>query len=162
MDTSAGYPDGFAVTVAWLDGAWTVRSFDDDFSSFSTSVKAVRNLRSEGAAFALLNVEEEYFVIVRPGPERVFAFISDATMAVDDDFAADVLDELGIDVPDLDPDELDQIEGWAEGDFDILEDLGMSEELLSVLADDQDSDPSEIIQRIADEIGFGEELENAL
>lgn len=162
MDTSPGYPDGYAVTVAWVDGAWLVRPFDDDFSRFSTSISAVRNLRSEGAAFALLNVEEEYFVIVRPGPHRALAFLSDATMAVDDDFAAEVLDELGIEVPDLDPDELDDIDGWADGDFGLLEDLGLSEELLSVLSDDQDSDPSEILQRIADEIGFGEQLEDAL
>lgn len=162
MNTSQGYPDGYAVTVAWVDGAWSVRAFRDDFSRFSTSVSAVRNLRSEGAAFALLNVEEEYFVIVRPGPRRIHALISDATMAVDDDYAAEILDELGIDIPDLDPDELDDVDGWPEGDFDILDDLGISEEMLSVLADDQDSDPSEIIERIADEMGFIDALEESL
>ena len=84
---------GYAVTVERTDGTWRVREFEDDFTDLSTSVTAVRNLRSEGAAFALLNVEDDYLVIVRPGPSRVRVLISDATMAVDDDFAADVLDD---------------------------------------------------------------------
>ncbi|WIM67891.1 tRNA adenosine deaminase-associated protein [Corynebacterium breve] len=162
MDTNQGYPDGYAVTVSWIDGAWNVAKFRDDFTHFSTAVDAVRNLRSEGAAFALLCVEDEYLVIVRPGPNRVHALISDATMAVDDDYAAEVLDELGIEIPDLDPDELDEIDGWADGDFGILDNVGLSEELLSVLVDDQDAYPSDIIQRIADELDFSDELERVL
>ena len=154
--------DGFAVTVARRDGEWVVAEFDDDFEDLSTSVNAVRALRSEGAAFALLNVEEEYLVIVRPGPSRTRVLISDATMAVDDDFAADILDTAGIDIPDIDPDELDNIDGWADGDFGILEDVGMSEEIMSVLIDDSLADPSDIIDRIADELGFLDELDRAL
>ncbi|SES05230.1 tRNA adenosine deaminase-associated protein [Corynebacterium cystitidis] len=162
MDTSTGYPEGFAVTVSWVDGGWNVRSFKDTFTRISHAVETVRNLRSEGAAFALLNVEEEYFVIVRPGPDRVHALLSDVTMAVDDDYAADICDELNIGIPDVDPDELDHIDGWADGDFDILDDLGVSEELLSVLADDQDSDPSEMIERIAEELGIVDQLDAVL
>lgn len=154
--------DGFAVTVARRDGEWVVAEFDDDFEDLSTSVNAVRALRSEGAAFALLNVEEEYLVIVRPGPSRTRVLISDATMAVDDDFAADILDTAGIDIPDIDPDELDNIDGWADGDFGILEDVGISEEIMSVLIDDSLADPSDIIDRIADELGFLDELDRAL
>ena len=154
--------DGFAVTVARREGEWVVAEFDDDFEDLTTSIDAVRALRSEGAAFALLNVEEEYLVIVRPGPSRTRVLISDATMAVDDDFAADVLDTAGIDIPDIDPDELDNIDGWADGDFGILEDVGMSEEIMSVLIDDTLADPSDIIDAIAEELGFIDELDRAL
>lgn len=154
--------DGFAVTVARRDSEWVVAEFDDDFEDLSTSVNAVRALRSEGAAFALLNVEEEYLVIVRPGPSRTRVLISDATMAVDDDFAADILDTAGIDIPDIDPDELDNIDGWADGDFSILEDVGMSEEIMSVLIDDTEADPSDIIDAIAEELGFIDELDRTL
>ena len=154
---SQDYTDGYAVTVAQTDGRWQVREFDDDFTDLSTSVSAVRKLRAEGASFALLNVEEDYLVIVRPGPSRVRYLISDATMAVDDDFAAEICDEADVEIPDIDPDELDNVDGWADGDFDILADLGLSEERLSILLDD-DADPADLAQTIADELGFGDEL----
>ena len=141
---------------------WVVAGFDDDFEHLSTAVKAVRNLRSEGAAFALLNVEEEYLVIVRPGPSDVRVLISDATMGVDDDFAAEILDQAGIDIPDIYPDELDNVDGWADGDFAILEDVGLSEQVLAVLIDDTSADPSTIIDSIADELGFADELDRVI
>ena len=159
---SQDFPDGYAVTVERTGGAWRVREFDDDFSDLSTSITAVRNLRAEGPAFALLNVEEDYLVIVRPGPSQTRVLISDATMAVDDDFAADVLDAAGIDIPDIDPDELDNIDGWADGDFEILDDVGLSEQVMSVLIDDSAADPSDVIDRIAEELGFIDELDQAL
>ncbi|MDK8880453.1 tRNA adenosine deaminase-associated protein [Corynebacterium sp. MSK008] len=158
---SQDFPDGYAVTVERTGGAWRVREFDDDFSDLSTSVTAVRNLRAEGPAFALLNVEEDYLVIVRPGPSQTRVLISDATMAVDDDFAADILDEAGAEVPDIDPDELDNVDAWADGDFDILADLGLSEEQMSILLDD-DADPADLAQSIADELGFGDELDDVV
>lgn len=78
----------FAVTVARGENAWQVRSFRDEFTDPQVAVDAVRNLRSEGAAFAMLCVDDDYFVIVRPHPARDMFLLSDATMAVDDDFAA--------------------------------------------------------------------------
>lgn len=155
------YEDGYAVTVARTDGGWVVREFEDDFTDLSTSIKAVRALRSEGAAFAILNVEEDYLVVVRPGPSRTRLLLSDATMAVDDDFAADILDEAGYEVPDIDPDELDDVEAWAEGDFAIFEDLGLSEERLSILLDD-DAEPRDLAETIAEDLGFLDELTNAV
>lgn len=158
---SQDFPDGYAVTVERTGGAWRVREFDDDFSDLSTSITAVRNLRAEGPAFALLNVEEDYLVIVRPGPSQTRVLISDATMAVDDDFAADILDEAGAEIPDIDPDELDNVDAWADGDFDILADLGLSEEQMNILLDD-DADPADLAQAIADELGFGDELDDVV
>ncbi|MCG7296348.1 tRNA adenosine deaminase-associated protein [Corynebacterium afermentans] len=158
---SQDFPDGYAVTVERTDGAWRVREFEDDFSDLSTSITAVRNLRAEGPAFALLNVEEDYLVIVRPGPSQTRVLISDATMAVDDDFAADILDEAGAEIPDIDPDELDNVDAWADGDFDILADLGLSEEQMSILLDD-DADPADLALAIADELGFGDELDDVV
>ena len=158
---SQDFPDGYAVTVERTGGAWRVREFDDDFSDLSTSITAVRNLRAEGPAFALLNVEEDYLVIVRPGPSQTRVLISDATMAVDDDFAAEILDEAGAEIPDIDPDERDNVDAWADGDFDILADLGLSEEQMSILLDD-DADPADLAQAIADELGFGDELDDVV
>lgn len=158
---SQDFPDGYAVTVERTGGAWRVREFEDDFSDLSTSITAVRNLRAEGPAFALLNVEEDYLVIVRPGPSQTRVLISDATMAVDDDFAAEILDEAGAEIPDIDPDELDNVDAWADGDFDILADLGLSEEQMSILLDD-DADPADLALAIADELGFGDDLDDVV
>lgn len=155
------YGHSFAVTVTRPEGQWIVRPFADDFSSIDTSIRAVRSLRSEGPAFALLCVEDEYFVIVRPTPNRVQLLLSDATMAVDDDFAASVLGELGAEIPDLDADELDEVDGWPDGDFDLLADLGLSEEVLDVIVENQEPMPSEQLMRIAEELGFADELAEA-
>lgn len=148
----------FAVAVTRTDGAWQVRAFEDRFSNPSRTIRTVRELRSEGAAFALLCVDDEYFVILRPTPSGVQVLLSDVTMAVDDDYAEKLAADAGIEVPDLDPDELDEIDGWPDGNFAVLEDLGLSEELLSVIADDAERWPHESIEWIADELGFVDEL----
>lgn len=151
----------FAVTVTTLDGQWQVKPFADGFTDPGVSIAAVRGLRTEGASFALLCVEDEYFVIVRPAPRRTAVLLSDVTMAVDDEFAEKFAREAGMEIPDIDPEELDDIDGWAEGDFAVLSDLGLSEEILSVIADDEQLWPSEALERIAEELGFSEELAEA-
>ena len=151
----------FAVTVVRDGAQWQVRTYRDEFDDPRAAVHAVLNLRSESAAFALLCVDNDYFVIVRPHPERPRFLLSDATMAVDDDYTADILEELDLDIPDVDPEDLDDIDGWPDGDFDILEDLGLSEEVLGVIADDQEAWPVESLMRVAEELGFDEELAEA-
>lgn len=151
----------FAVTVTRADSAWEVRAFKDSFSTINTSVKAVRNLRSESAAFALLCVDDEYFVIVRPTPSGVKLMLSDASMAVVDDFAASILEELDIDIPDISEEEFENTEGWPEGDLDILADLGVPEQVLCVIADETEWWASEQLQRLAEEMGFEKQLNKA-
>ncbi|CAB0534551.1 tRNA adenosine deaminase-associated protein [Corynebacterium diphtheriae] len=146
----------FAVTVARVNATWQVRAFNDDYSSLKRSIDAVRTLRAEGAAFAMLSIEDDYFVLVRPTPQGVKLLISDATAATEDDFAADILDELDAYQPD--PEDTP----YAEGDFDILADLGLSEQIMSIITDETDWWASEQLQRIAEELGFDDELEQAL
>ncbi|MBN4654349.1 tRNA adenosine deaminase-associated protein [Corynebacterium diphtheriae] len=146
----------FAVTVARVNATWQVRAFNDDYSSLKRSIDAVRTLRAEGAAFAMLSIEDDYFVLVRPTPQGVKLLISDAPAATEDDFAADILDELDADQPD--PEDTP----YAEGDFDILADLGLSEQIMSIITDETDWWASEQLQRIAEELGFDDELEQAL
>lgn len=141
----------FSVTVTAENGAWKVAEYDDKFRDINDAVKAVRALRAEGPAFAMLCVEDDYFLIVRPTPGRVKLLLSDATAAIEDDFAASALDLINADIPDDD-------EPYAEGDFDIFEDLGVSEQVMSVIVDDLDAWPSEQLQQLADELGCGDEL----
>lgn len=151
----------FAVTLMHEGGQWQVRTYQDDFTSPQKAVDAVLSRRSEEASFAMLCVDDDYFVIVRPHPERNRFLLSDASMAVDDDFAAAVLEESGGEVPDLNPDDLDDMDGWPDGDFDVLEDLGISEEVIGVIADDQEAWPSQQLMRIAAELGCDDELAEA-
>ena len=100
-------------------------------------------------------------MVLRPGPNRARILLSDAPIAVDDDYAADALEEVGCDIPDIDPDDLDDTDNWADGDFDILADLGLTEERLSLLLD-ADEEPADLIEDIADALGFADELHEAL
>lgn len=159
-DDFDGY--SFAITAAVGEGVLDVRSFDDPFENPQTSAKAVRQLRAEGAAFAMLCVDDDYFVVVRPVPGGARWFISDATMAVDDDFAAGVLEEAGCEIPDIDPQDLDDVDGYADGDFDIFADLGVSEDQLAAYVDNDEDYPSDMLLRIAGELGFGDELEEEI
>ena len=152
----------FAVTVARDEGHWLVRSFDDEFTDINTSINAVRSLRSTGAAFALLSVEDDYFVAVRPVPGGVRMLLSDATFAVEDDFAADFLELRDIELPDIDPEDLDEAEPYGDGDFDIFADLGLSEDQLGFIIDNDEDWPSDMLLRIAGDLGFGDELEEII
>ncbi|MCS4535556.1 tRNA adenosine deaminase-associated protein [Corynebacterium sp. HS2168-gen11] len=150
--------NNFAVTIARTGTTWQINTFKDDFSTIDTAVKAVRSLRAESVAFALLCVDDEYFVIVRPTPSGVKLFLSDASMAAVDDFAAGILDELDIDIPLIEEEEFEDTEGWPDGDFDILADVGVSEQILSVICDETEWWASEQLQRLAEEFGFEEEF----
>ncbi len=119
-------------------------------------------MRAESAAFALLCVDDEYFVIVRPTPSGVRLFLSDASMGAVDDFAASILEELDVEVPDIAEEDFADTEGWPEGDFDILVDVGLSEQVLSVIVDESEWWASEQLQRIAEELGFDDALAKAV
>ena len=159
-DDFEGY--SFAVTVAVDEGMWHVRSFDDPFEDPQLAANAVRRLRAEGAAFAMLCVDDDYFVVVRPVPGGARWFVSDATMAVDDDFAAGILEAAGCEIPDIDPADLDDVDGYADGDFAIFADLGVSEDQLAAYVDNNEDYPSDMLLRIAGELGFGDELEEEI
>lgn len=149
----------FAVTVARTEQDWQVRPYEDPLESVDEAVAAVRALRSEGPAFALICVEDDYLVLVRPTPVATRVFISDASAAIEDDFAAACVEEFGGDIPDAS--EVAEDESWPDGDFDILADLGLAEEVLGVLVDDDEAWASELALAIAEELGFDEELSRA-
>ncbi|MGC0366378.1 putative tRNA adenosine deaminase-associated protein [Rhodococcus sp. 27YEA15] len=151
--------EGFAVAVVREEGRWTVKSLDSDaLTSLSAAENALRELRSSGAVFGLLDVDDEFFVILRPAPSGTQLLLSDATAAVDYDIAADVLDALHVEIPDIDPDDLDDIEPWEEGDLSILSDLGLPEPVLAVISAETDLYPDEQLGMIAQRLGFSGEL----
>lgn len=151
----------FAVTVTRNGTDWTVNSLKSCFSRIDDTIEAVQRLGSENPTFAMLCVDDEYFIIVRPTPSRVHLLLSDTTMAVDDNLASSVLDAMGAQTPEMTEEELDRLDPWAEGDLSILADLGLSEQVMSVICDDSELWASEQLLRIAAELGFESELSAA-
>lgn len=155
--------EGFAVAVVREEGQWRCTPLTSaaltDLSAAETELKA---LRSSGAVFGLLDVDDEFFIVLRPAPSGTRMLVSDATAAIDYDIAADVLEALNVEIPDIDPDELDDIEPWEEGDLGVLADLGLPEPVLSVILADTDLYPDEQLGMIAQRLGFANELSAVL
>ncbi|MGB0877784.1 MAG: tRNA adenosine deaminase-associated protein [Mycobacterium sp.] len=151
-------PDGFGVAVVREDGNWQCAALRTAaLASLTAAENELRELRSAGAVFGLLDIDDEFFVIVRPAPSGTRLFLSDATAALDYDIAAEVLEKLDADIED---DDLDGADPFEEGDLGVLSDLGLSEAVLGVILDDSDDDlyPDEQVSRIAREMGFADEL----
>lgn len=144
---------------------WELRTLPDDASdSLDALVDHLRGQRSEGAVVGLVCADDDWCAVLRPVPGGVRILLSDATAALDDYLATDMLDELDVDTPtEEEADETDENDTpWPEGEFDMLEDLGASEQLLSVLFDDPDCYPSDQLMSIAEELGFDDELADLL
>ncbi|GAA1085296.1 tRNA adenosine deaminase-associated protein [Tsukamurella spumae] len=151
--------DGYAVAVTREETAWTVHLLDPgSLGSIAKAEEEIKALRVTGAVFGLLNVDDEYFVVVRPGPSGTRLLLSDATAAVFDELAEQALERLNVEVPDIDPEEIEDTDPWPEGDLAILGDLGLGEQELSVLLADPDLYPDEQLQVIAERLGFDSQL----
>ena len=152
---AADLPDGFGIAVVREDGKWRCAPMKSAaLTSLSAAETELRELRSAGAVFGLLDVDDEFFVIVRPAPAGARLFLSDATAALEYDIAAEVLEKLDADI---DLDDLEDEDPFEEGDLGVLADVGLPEAVLSViLADDEYAD--EQLARIAQEMGFADEL----
>ncbi|MCP2258064.1 putative tRNA adenosine deaminase-associated protein [Streptoalloteichus tenebrarius] len=145
---------GFAVAVVREDGHWRCDPMDRAvLANLDAAITDLRRIRSTGAVFALLNVDDEFFVIVRPVPGGVDLMLSDAAAALDYDIAADVLDLLRVDPPDEDDEEV-----WPEGDLAILADLGLPEGELDVIVAEPDLYPDEQLAMIAQRCGFADQF----
>ncbi|MBB1031566.1 tRNA adenosine deaminase-associated protein [Dietzia sp. SLG310A2-38A2] len=141
-------------------GSWQITRLDDAaLTSLDDAARQVRSLRTEGASFGLVDVDHEFFVILRPGPSGMRLMLSDATASLDYDLAADVLDELNVDLPDED---LEDADPWGEGDMAILEDVGLPPGVLEIIVSETDLYADEQLQSLAERMGFGEELERHL
>lgn len=151
---------GLALGVVREGTSWELTRLDDSaLGSLQDAARQVRALRTEGASFGLVDVDDEFFVILRPGPSGMRLMVSDATASLDYDLAADVLEELNVEIPDLDDDDLDDTDPWGEGDMAILEDLGLPEGVLEIIVSETDLYADEQLESVADRMGFAEQYE---
>lgn len=154
---------GFALAVVREETSWKVTQLGDGaLAGIATAESELRKLRAAGASFALINVDDEFFIILRPAPSGRRLLLSDATAAVEYEIAAEVLDSLGVTVPDLDPDELADVDPWEEGDLAILADLGLDEQSLGVIVGDVDLYADEQLGLVAARLGFADEYARVL
>lgn len=157
---AAESPDGFGVAVVREDGKWRCSPLRPAaLYSLAAAETELRELRSAGAVFGLLDVDDEFFVIVRPAPAGTRLLLSDATAALDYDIAAEVLEKLDNDITE---DELNPDEPFEEGDLGLLSDVGLPEAVLSIILDETDLYADEQLGRIAREMGFADELSAVL
>ncbi|HQV17160.1 MAG: tRNA adenosine deaminase-associated protein [Gordonia sp.] len=155
--------DGFAVAVVRDETRWNVTALDPSaLIDLADAERQLKALRATSALFGLLNVDDEFFIIIRPAPGGSQLLLSDATAAVDYDIAVDVLDALNLEVPDLDPDDIDDVEPWEEGDLGVLADLGLPDAVLAVIVGDTDLYADEQVGMIAARLGFAEQLAKVL
>ena len=155
-EASADAADGFGVAVVREEGKWHCSPMAPQaLTSLSAAETELRELRSAGAVFGLLDVDDEFFVILRPGPSGTRLLLSDATAALDYDIAAEVLEKLDADIG---PDDLEEADPFEEGDLGLLSDIGLPEAVLGVILDENDLYADEQLGRIAREMGFADEL----
>lgn len=153
-------PDGFAVAVVRENATWKVSPLSAKaLTSLATAETELRELRSAGAVFGLLDVDDEFFLIVRPAPSGTRLLLSDATAALDYDIAAEALEKLDADIA---PEDLEDADPFEEGDLGVLADVGLPDAVLSVILDETDLYADEQLGRIAREMGFAEEFSAVL
>src|ERR1700752_5194980 len=153
-------PEGFAVAVVRENGNWRCSPMrTKSLTSLSVAETELRELRSAGAVFGLLDVDDEFFVILRPAPAGTRLLLSDATAALDYDIAAEVLEKLDNAIS---QEELEEAEPFEEGDLGLLSDVGLPEAVLGVILDESDLYADEQLGRIAREMGFADELSAVL
>src|ERR1700720_1700612 len=156
----ADTPDEFGVADVREDGKWRCSAMRSKaLTSLSVAETELRELRSAVAVFGLLDIDDEFFVIVRPAPSGTRLLLSDATAALDYDIAAEVLDNLDADI---NPEDLEDADPFEGGDLGLLSDIGLPEAVLSVILDETDLYADEQLGRIAREMGFADELSSVI
>ncbi len=151
--------DAYAVVVYRESGAWQVGVLPEVLTEdLDGLIAAVRQQPSENGAIALVDIADEFFIVVRVQMGRVRILLSDVTAAVAWDLAAQVVDHLGIDPPG--EDDLDEV--WPAGDLGIFDDLGVEEMELGAILSDLDAYADEMLSALARRLGFAEAYERVV
>jgi putative tRNA adenosine deaminase-associated protein len=151
-------PD-FALAAYREEGRWEVTPLPRRATTGVTElVAALRQLPADSGALGLVSVGDDFCLIARTsGHGEVRLLLSDNTAADDWPIAAEVLDAA-----DEDEDEDDDEGPRPAGDLDIAADLGLDPMEASAILGDLDLYPDEMLARVAERLGFGEEFDRAV
>lgn len=140
----------FAVAAYRDEGEWQlVELHPSVVENIDDLTQALGRFPSDVGVIGMVSMNDDFFVIVRRSGDEVRAMLSDVTAAADWPLASGVADLLDV----ADPDDDDP---QPAGDLAIVSDLGMPAIELSVLCDDDDLYPDEILSDVAAKLGFGE------
>jgi putative tRNA adenosine deaminase-associated protein len=113
-------------------------------------IDQLRRIPGDAGALGAVSIAGEFFVLVRVRGRKVQTMLSDSLSANDWPLARDVVEFLGLDVPDEDEDDSELV-----GDLDMLADLGISEFDLENLVEDLDESSDDQLAGIATRLKFG-------
>jgi putative tRNA adenosine deaminase-associated protein len=157
IDSSASY--AYAVLVYRQEGQWQLGVLPDAVTGdLEALVAAVRQQPGENGAFALVDVADEFFVVVRVQRGRVRLLLSDVTAAVAWDLAVQVLEHLDVEVPG--DEDLDEV--WPVGDLGVFDDLGLDAMEMGAILADVDAYADEMLSALARRLGFSEPFERVV
>jgi putative tRNA adenosine deaminase-associated protein len=140
----------FAVAAFHVSGDWRVEEITDPFlTDLEQMAAGLRRFSADGDALGLVAIDEDFLLILRVGSGSLRVLLSDVTAADEWHLARDVVEHLGLPLPEDDDEQV------PAGDLDIVSDLGMQAQELALLLDDFDLYPDEILSDVARRAGFG-------
>ncbi len=150
--------EAYAVVVTREQGLWQVDGLPDAVTDdLDLLVDVVRRQSGDGA-FALVDVADEFFVVVRVQSGRVRLLLSDVTASAEWDLATQVVDQLGVEIPR--DDALQQV--VPAGDLGVFDDLGLDGLELAALLSDVDAYADELLSSLARRLGFANAYERVV
>lgn len=151
--------EAYAVVVFREEGDWQVGVLPEVLTEdLDGLIAAVRQQPGENGSFALVDVADEFFVVVRVQMGRVRLLLSDVTASLAWDLAAQVLDALELDLPSED----DVEDVWPVGDLAIFEDIGLDAMELGAILSDVDAYADEMLSALARRLGFADAYERVV
>jgi putative tRNA adenosine deaminase-associated protein len=154
----------YAVRVSHADQRWRVELLASDAGDeLPVLERALGEPGAEGwpGPFVVVVDSRLYFVVLRHGPGGMIrALISDATMQ-EWLLAAEVVERYGIGV-DTEGAFDDDESGWPGGDLDVFADDGLPAAELRPIVTADDLWADEMVARIAERLGFADELAAAV
>jgi len=158
---AAQQPDvaAYAIVCSRLEGRWDLDVLPESLTEdLDDLIAAVQQQPGDQGAFALVDIADEFFVVVRVQYGRVRLLLSDVTAAVDWDLAGQVLEHLGLEVPA--DEQVDEI--WPAGDLAVFDDLGLDAMELGALLADDEAYADEMLTSLAQRLGFAEAYERVV
>ena len=147
----------FAVALYREDGVAVATELTPQMANdLDELIDQLRRLPGDAGALGVVSIAGEFFVLCRVRGRNTQVLLNDSIAANDWPIARDVVDYLGVEVPDPDGD------SEPLGDFDMLVDQGVSEFDLEQIAGDLDEDSDQLVHRLVDLMKFTSSFERAI
>lgn len=155
----AGEDDIDLIVAAYReDGEPAVVALDLELANdLDALIAQLRRIPGDAGALGMVSIASEVFMLVRVRGKHVQVFCSDAIAANDWPLARDIVDYLGLEVPDEDEDD-----SYPVGDLDLLADVGLPDFELEAIAGDLEEDSAALLERIARRVTFGPQFTKAV